>query len=90
MKDLLKTLNSETFVLYLNHPLTELPRVSGGYLLRQVDEHTLEVDVPKEATLNDLIVQLDAAGLRIDSMRNKVNRLEELFVSLVTRKEPSV
>ena len=82
MKSLLKTLNSETFVLYLDHDIADVPAINGNFTLRRVDEHTLEADIPKDEILNNLIVQLDAAGIRIDSMRNKVNRLEELFISL--------
>ncbi len=84
MKALLKTLNSETFILYLKETIAELPQIKGSYTLRIHDEHTLEADIPNDETLNDLILQLDQAGIQIDSMRNKVNRLEELFVSLVT------
>ena len=82
MKALLKTLNSETFVLYLDHDIADAPAIEGNFTLRRVDEHTLEADIPKDEILNNLIVQLDATGIRIDSMRNKVNRLEELFISL--------
>ncbi len=82
MKALLKTLNSETFVLYTVDSINELPRIEGNYSLTQVDEHTLEVEVPNSETLNNLMLQLDSAGIQIDSMRNKVNRLEELFLSL--------
>ena len=82
MKALLKTLNSETFVLYTRDSINELPSIKGNYNLSLVDEHTLEVEVPNSETLNDLMLQLDTAGIQIDSMRNKVNRLEELFLSL--------
>ena len=85
MKSLLKTLNSETFVLYLKQDIDTLPAINGPFQLRRIDEHTIEADVPKDETLNDLVLQLDAAGIRIDSMRNKVNRLEELFVSLIRK-----
>lgn len=83
MKALLKTLNTETFIFYLKQCIAGLPEIQGHYQLRIADELTLEADIPKEETLNDLIVQLNAAGIQIDSMRNKANRLEELFVSLV-------
>ena len=86
MKRLLNTLNSETFILYLRNPVRELPTVKGAFTLRLIDEHTLEADIPKDQTMNDLILQLDAMGLEIDSLRNKVNRLEELFVSLIQDK----
>ncbi len=85
MKALLKTLNSETFVLYLQKDIDAIPEVKGPFKLRRVDEHTLEVDIPKNETLNNVILQLDAAGIPIDSMRNKVNRLEELFISLIRK-----
>ena len=87
MKSLLKTLNSETFVLYLKQPVYSLPHVQGAYELRIIDEHTLEADVANDETLNNLILQLDKAQIQIDSMRNKVNRLEELFVSLINTRE---
>ena len=83
MKALLKTLNCETFVFYLRQTLSELPPVQGRYKLRIIDEHTMEADIPNDETLNNLILQLHGAGIDIDSMRNKVNRLEELFVSLI-------
>ncbi len=89
MKSLLSTLNSETFVLYLKQAVTELPQVKGSFILRLIDEHTLEVDIPKDQTMNELILQIHALGLEIESMRNKVNRLEELFVSLINNKETS-
>lgn len=90
MKSLLKTLNSETFVLYLKQTITDLPQVKGSYQLRIIDEHTIEVDIANDETLNNLILQLDSAHIKIDSMRNKVNRLEELFVSLINNKEKIV
>ena len=48
-----------------------------------MDDHTLEADVSKEQSLNDLFARLSAAGIEVVSMRNKVNRLEELFMRLV-------
>jgi len=87
MKALLKTLNSETFILYLNETVSELPVIKGSYQVRIHDEYTLETDIPNDAPLNDLILQLHQAGIQIDSMRNKVNRLEELFVSLINNKQ---
>ncbi len=87
MKALLSTLDTETFILYLREELLHLPTISAEFAIRQVDEHTLEVDVPKQLTLNQVILQLHQQNLQIDSMRNKVNRLEELFVSMVDKKE---
>ena len=86
MKALLKTLNVETFVLYTRRAIEQLPILNGPFVIRQADEHTLEADIPSGNTLNDLILQLNSADIQIESMRNKVNRLEELFVSLVNSK----
>jgi ABC-2 type transport system ATP-binding protein len=47
------------------------------------DDHTLEVEVSKGQSLNDIFTQLTAQGIGVNSMRNKVNRLEELFIRLV-------
>jgi ABC-2 type transport system ATP-binding protein len=50
-----------------------------------VDNRTLEVDVDREDGLNELYAQLSRAGIRIQSMRNKTNRLEQLFINLIRR-----
>jgi ABC-2 type transport system ATP-binding protein len=47
------------------------------------DDHTVEVEVSKGQSLNDIFSRLSAQGVRVISMRNKVNRLEELFMRLV-------
>ena len=79
---LLRQLHVETFVLDTREPLTQAPTVAE-FLLRLVDTHTLEVDISKEQSLNDLFAQLSALGIQVLSMRNKVNRLEEVFMRLV-------
>ncbi|MCP3690456.1 MAG: ABC transporter ATP-binding protein [Gammaproteobacteria bacterium] len=89
MKSLLKTLNSEIFVLYLQNSLGKPPPLDGFPLPSLVDAHTLEVEVPKSQSLNDLILQLDRQKITVSRMRNKVNRLEELFVRITAKqKEP--
>ena len=88
MGALLGRLNVETFVLNLRYPLVEVPDVSG-YTLRRVDASTLEADVSKDRGLNDLFQQLSVRGIVILSLRNKVNRLEELFIRLVDKGEPA-
>ncbi|MEJ2361445.1 MAG: ABC transporter ATP-binding protein [Gammaproteobacteria bacterium] len=82
MKSLLMRLNVETFVLNLNKAITELPP-SPGYQLSLIDETTLEVTISKEQSMNDLFRCLSDYGIDVISMRNKTNRLEELFVRLV-------
>jgi ABC-2 type transport system ATP-binding protein len=51
------------------------------------DDHTLEIEVSKEQGLNDIFSRLSSAGVEVLSMRNKTNRLEELFMRLVNQKE---
>lgn len=84
MSALIGRLHLETFVLNLRQPLTEPPAVTG-YALRRVDEWTLEVDVSKDRGLNELFQALSAQGIDVVSLRNKTNRLEELFVRLVNK-----
>ena len=86
MQTLLGRLHLETFVLDLRQPLAGLPDLPG-YPLRQTDELTLEVDVVKERGLNALFEQLSARGIEVSSLRNKANRLEELFLRLVDKQE---
>ncbi|HXF07651.1 MAG TPA: ABC transporter ATP-binding protein [Candidatus Acidoferrales bacterium] len=82
MRDLLARLGTETLVLTLAEPVHVLP-ASGDYPLRLKDAHTLEVDVRADQDLNSLFGWLGARGIRVRFMRNKANRLEELFVQLV-------
>jgi ABC-2 type transport system ATP-binding protein len=88
MKSLLGTLEMETFVLDVaadHPPLTNM----GTYDFRIRDQNTFEVDVPKSAGINGLFEVLSKQGIEVLSMRNKANRLEELFVRL-TGTEKSV
>ena len=87
MKALLSTLDTETFILYLRESVLEIPTISAEFAIRLIDEHTLEVDIPRHLTMNEVILQLHQQELQIDSMRNKVNRLEELFVSLIDKQD---
>jgi len=84
MKSLLAKLHVETFILDLCEPLLQLP-VLKDYPLRQTDSMTLEVDVEKTQSMNGVFAQLETLGISVLSMRNKANRLEELFVSLVEK-----
>jgi ABC-2 type transport system ATP-binding protein len=82
MSNLLRGLHTETFVLNLRDPLAAAPQVAG-FALTRVDDHTFEAEVSKDQSLNQLFAQLAAQGLEVLSMRNKVNRLEEVFMRLV-------
>ncbi|MER2528464.1 MAG: ABC transporter ATP-binding protein, partial [Candidatus Competibacter denitrificans] len=83
---LLGQLALETFIFNVSQPLAGLPDVVG-YPLRRLDDWTLEADVSKDRGLNDLFKQLSAHGITISSLRNKANRLEELFMRLVDKSE---
>lgn len=85
MKKLLKKLNIETFILYLAEPITFAPAIAG-FPCRLIDETTLEVDVHREQAINELFQQLAPHNITVSSMRNKVNRLEELFLGMITSK----
>ena len=85
MSTLLRKLQAETFVLNLREAVRAVPLVPG-YEFDLVDEHTLEVEVSKEQSLNEVFAKLTEQGIGVLSMRNKVNRLEELFMKLVERK----
>ena len=82
MVKVLRKLQTEIFVLNLNESLAEPPEIAG-FRTTLADDRTLEVEVSKGQTLNDIFAQLTAKGIRVNSMRNKVNRLEELFIRLV-------
>ncbi|MCY1360131.1 putative ABC transporter ATP-binding protein YadG [compost metagenome] len=84
MRKLLKKLHVETFLLDLKASVQQLPALDG-YPARLVDDHTLEVQVDKQQGINGLFTQLGAQGIEVLSLRNKTNRLEELFVSLVEK-----
>jgi ABC-2 type transport system ATP-binding protein len=84
MKTLLSKLDRETFVLDLTDPIDAPPDI-GQVHLKRIDATTLEADVPKGTTLNELFDQLARTGIRVRSLRNKANRLEELFLALVER-----
>ncbi len=87
-KDLLAKLHTEIFVLNLRNPLSSLPKMDG-YAVTQVDDTTLEVEVNKDQDINALFASLSKAGVQVLSMRNKANRLEELFIKLTERKGDS-
>ena len=80
----LRQLQTETFVLNLREPLSTAPSLPGFGVTR-VDERTLEIEVSNGHSLNDIFIRLAAQGIDVVSMRNKVNRLEELFMRLVSR-----
>ncbi|PSV12100.1 ABC transporter ATP-binding protein [Photobacterium leiognathi] len=85
MKDLLGKLELETFILDIE-PQTQAPQLIGMNS-QLVDSTTLEVELKKGESLNPVFTQLSEQGIAVKSMRNKSNRLEELFVTLVNQAE---
>ncbi len=81
MKSLLSKRQKEVILLDMKETVTHLP-VINGYKVLLVDNHTLEVEVGNEKSINNLFLELDAKKLHVMSMRNKTNRLEELFVGM--------
>jgi len=84
IRALLQQLNKELFVLDIREQLSECPSIQG-YPITLVDDHTLEVEVEKSQSINELFDALSSAGIHVLSMRNKTNRLEELFFDLVEK-----
>ncbi|MBA6243518.1 MULTISPECIES: ABC transporter ATP-binding protein [Psychrobacter] len=85
MKELLAQLSVETFVFDLDTPLTEQLALTGVTGVSQPDEQTLEVTLTEGESLNGVFDQLSDKGISVASMRNKANRLEELFMRLVDK-----
>ena len=81
MRALLGQLTTETFVVDLAEPVGAAPEVPG-FAFRKVDAQRLELDLTRGQHLNAAFAALDGAGLKVMSLRNKSNRLEQLFVSL--------
>ena len=84
MKSLLATLDVETFVLDLREAISHCPSVEGMEIVVR-DNKTLEASLPKHKSLNNLFSELENQGIHVLSMRNKTNRLEELFMRLVEK-----
>ena len=85
MKRLLKQLNTETFVLYLRDHLEQAPQLESFNKIIRLDHHSIEVEVPERLSINDLIHELETQNIVVERMRNKANRLEEVFVKLTTK-----
>lgn len=82
MKALLATLENEFFVLDVQKNTENRPLVIDGYAHRWLDENTLEVEVKRQQGLNKLFEQFSQQGIEVLSMRNRANRLEELFINM--------
>jgi ABC-2 type transport system ATP-binding protein len=84
IKKLLATLDSETFVLDLKSNVESIPDCPG-IQIKIIDEKTIEATINKSVAINDLYTLFNTCGIQVSSMRNKTNRLEELFLGLVEK-----
>ena len=84
MKDLLSRLDVQGFVLDLEKPLETEPKIEG-FELRLEDSSTLVTAVNKNTSINSLFNELNKIGIKVKSMRNESNRLEELFIEMVKK-----
>jgi ABC-2 type transport system ATP-binding protein len=84
IKELLSRLKTETIVVDLKRPVMVLPVILGCEIVA-LDETTLEITFPKTHYLNAIFLALSKLGVEVISMRNKANRLEELFIRLVSQ-----
>ena len=85
MRRLLSGMDTHTLVLDLAQPLSSAPKLKG-YAVSRVDDHTLEVEVSQLANITALFAELARQNIAVNSLRNKTNRLEELFIRLVGNK----
>jgi ABC-2 type transport system ATP-binding protein len=86
MNTVLRKIQREVFVLSLAEPISEAPQLDGFETKLRSDTE-LEVDKGPTHNLNDLFEQLDRHEIKVDSLRNKANRLEEIFMRLVENRE---
>ena len=86
MGELLRQLKQETFVLNLENELTEDPNLKG-FTYSMMGENVLEILVDEDHGINDLFELLNKENIKVSSLRNKSNRLEELFMRLVDSKK---
>jgi ABC-2 type transport system ATP-binding protein len=82
MKRLLNQLHNEAFVLNVKQSIDSLPEL-GGYQWQPLDDYTLEVEVTSGQSINGLFQALAERGIEVASLRNKQNRLEQLFIDMV-------
>jgi ABC-2 type transport system ATP-binding protein len=83
VKALLKTLNKETFIFDVASEVDRKITLAGFDFVIAEDGMSLEVEVAKGQSINDIFTYLDTKNINVVSMRNKANRLEELFVKLI-------
>ena len=81
-RELINRLGNETFILDTRNNIFDVPNLDC-HAVRLIDDHTLEVDIDKGMGIGNLFEELNQLGIDVRSMRNKTNRLEQLFMQLV-------
>ena len=84
LRALLDQLQQETFIFYLQDNLARAPELNSAHT-QLSDERTLEITPNTTLSLDEIFAELHTLGIRVRSMRNKSNRLEELFMNLVSK-----
>ncbi|MBE9503087.1 MAG: ABC transporter ATP-binding protein [Proteobacteria bacterium] len=85
IKELLSTLESETYILLTSGNMDDIQAVEG-YEIVKLGDSALKLELSKDQELNDVMLHLNKQGIKIKSVRSKSNKLEELFLSLVRKK----
>jgi ABC-2 type transport system ATP-binding protein len=86
MDDFLRTLKQQNFIVNTREPVNEIPTLDGC-IVHQLKDFELEIIVQRDHDLNDVFAALSNVGIKVLSMRNKTNRLEELFFNLTDRSD---
>ena len=86
MRTLLDRLHIETFILYLGKPVETIPDC-GNYSVSMIDSTTIEADINDSQNISDLFNILKSCNIEVVSMKNKTNRLEQLFISMLNNKK---
>ena len=84
MKNILSQLDVQGYVLDIDKSLDSPPSLHN-YSISLEDPSTLNVTIKKNQSINDLFNELSSIGIKVTSMRNKSNRLEEMFIEMVKR-----
>ena len=94
MKDLLSQLNTETFILYLQEPLLDSSLLQEDkfkkFNINIIDDSTIEISLDEKSHINALFQLLSTQNINVLSMRNKTNRLEQLFMCLVDKNRNNI
>jgi ABC-2 type transport system ATP-binding protein len=89
MRELLAELDTETFLLDIAEPVAQVPTIEG-FELQQIEPSQLALVIHRGQQLNDVFSALSAQGIQVVSMRNRANRLEEMFVSMVESSQQAI